>query len=168
MALVAHNGSISVGTILGSEYGGITSGFKVLSKVYIESVLDYMYVIQYGDVKKSENKFSPYGEGKDLGLVSFDTLKNSYSKKWVKYDDTVKDGDVLRSSDRRHIFIVRGTHKGEPKLYRVTGGDNLFDRLGNYEATYGKLAVMNVGYNDNRRFSAPVTDEDKTGSSDWI
>jgi hypothetical protein len=167
MALVAHQNVVSVGDVLGSEYLGITSGFKVLSKVFLEGVGEYMYVVQYGDVKKGENKFSPYGTGKDLGVMSMKDIKAAYSKKWTK-EPEVKDGDVLRSSDYKHIFVVRGTHQKEPKLYRVNGGMSLFDRLSNYEAIYGKLTVMTAGYNDqNRRFSTPVTAEDHTGGLVW-
>jgi hypothetical protein len=166
MALIAHNNSVLVGDILGSEYLGITSGFKVLTNVYVEVLLSNMYVVQYGDVKKGENTFSPYGSGKDLALMTMEDIKASYSKKWTK-DPAVKDGDVLRSKDRQHIFVVRGTHYGEPKLYRVSGGDNLFDRLKNYEATYGPLTVLTVAYNENRRFSTPVTVDDRTGGTTW-
>ncbi len=166
MALVAHNNVVSVGDVLGSEYLGITSGFKVLSKVFVEGVDEYMYVVQYGDFKKGETKFSPYGDGKDLNVMSMKDITLAYSKKWTK-EPEVKDGDVLRSSDCKHIFVVRGTHQKEPKLYRVSGGADLFDRLSNYEATYGKLTVMTAGYNEKRRFSTPVTAEDHTGTSAW-
>lgn len=143
-ALVVKSGDI----LISEEYLGIGYGFKVLKEVYLGDNADPYYIAQYGEVTKGD-EWKPYNDGADLSLVKASGARSSHKKTWVK-GPSLKDGDVLVSKDNRQVFVVRGLHNGEPKLYRVTGGDGMFDRLSNYEATYGKLSQAHYNFSGGR------------------
>lgn len=155
MTATKHNGSFSYGDVLGYDSYGTFYGVKVLDSMYVgEDVDAIVYIVQSGSAKEGED-FRAYGSP-SLNAYTKTDLLAEYGYKYTKSEE-LKDGDVLMSSDRKHVFVVRGkmTTSNVPKLYRVTGGAGNFDSRQNYENTYGKLTLAQPSYTD-KRFSDPV------------
>lgn len=155
MPYINSDGVIKADVIL-SESQWVTSAVKVLVSVDIQG--SRFWVVQDGRIK--DNQFA--SDGSEMRLVKSIKLATSYyPKKWVDgklSEDELKDGDVLTSDDGRTFFIVRGFHRGEVKLHRLSGGDNIgFDRFSYYQANYGPLKQVSLptAYSGGR-FSEPL------------
>lgn len=158
MASVEHNGNFTYGDVVGYESGTEFYGMKVLESMYVGSGVNRtVYIGQSGRIG-SDGEFKPYGDGTEMYAYTMDRLKEDYAYKYVK-EEKLKDGDVLRTSDGKHVFVVRGFASYDstvPRLYRVSGGSGLHDTRKNYEAEYGKLSLVKTSDYSGVRFSAPV------------
>lgn len=144
MAFIERSSVVLAGDVLLSEvYNGRGYGLKVLKEVQLEG--EVYYIVQYGEVASEASEFAPYNGGKDLGLLKDSSIRESYAQKWVK-GAAYKNGDILITKDNKQVFVVRGKSYGKPKLYRVTGGDSMWDTLANYVARYGELTQVSPDY----------------------
>lgn len=142
---------IKLDSVYGYESFGTFFGVKVLQEVYLSELSEYRYILQSGKALAGED-FVPYDGGKDLSILSLTALKDSYGKQFKK-DNVIKQGDVLKDSTGKHLFLVKGTYiEGKPKLYRISAGyDGAFGTLKYYELEYGTL--VQVKDDADKRFS---------------
>lgn len=157
MASVKHNGNFTYGEVVGYESGTEFYGIKVLDSTYVAPLGKTVYLGQSCRVG-SDGELKTYGDGTELSAYTMDRLKEDYAYKYLK-EEKLKDGDVLRADDGKHVFVVRGVQSYDntvPRLYRVSGGSGLFDSRKNYEASYGKLHLVKTSEYSGERFSVPV------------
>lgn len=157
MASVKHDGNFTYGDVVGYESGTEFYGMKILDSMYVGSVNKGVYIGQSGRIG-SDGEFKPYGDGTELYAYTLDRLKEDYTHKYLK-EEELKDGDVLRTSDGKHVFVVRSFSSYDnttPRLYRVSAGSGMHDSRKNYEAKYGKLFLVKTSEYNGERFSAPV------------
>jgi len=155
MAFKKLDGSFKVGDVLSFESLGSRYGVKVLTCVSVPSLNEDCYILQHGSFN-NKGEFVAYSGGRDLSLNTAKPIKADYPDIWL--EEKIKDGDVLVSEDRKHVFIVKGIYNEEPCLQRVSpsmsGIYQGFDRLSYYEREYGPLTMLKTYGPDKKRFSA--------------
>lgn len=156
MAFKKLEGSFKVGDILSFESFGSRYGVKILTFVSVPGLSEGRYILQYGSFN-NEGQFVANSDRRDLSLASSaELIKEEYPDIW--FEEKVKDGDVLVSEDRKHVFIVKGIYYEEPCLQRVSpspsGIYQGYGRLSYYERKHGPLTMLKTYGPDQKRFSA--------------
>jgi len=155
MAFKKLEGSFKVGDVLSFESFGSRYGVKVLTFVSVPGLNEGRYILQCGSFN-NKGEFVANSDGQDLSLGAAELIKEDYPDIW--FEEKIKDGDVLVSWDRKHVFIVKGIYNEEPCLQRVSpstsGIYQGFDRLSYYEREHGPLTMLKTYGPDQKRFSA--------------
>lgn len=143
MATKSHEGNIFVGDVV--TYG-VTAlwGQKILKAVWIDAVRDTMYVVQQGKIRN--NQFTPTKEGKELSLLSFDTIKGDYDLTWTPDKLAPVKGDILSGTDEKGNTVVL-VFKNDMSVLRITkcsfsATEQSHGSLGFYKSKLKDLRVL--------------------------
>ena len=159
MAFKKFDGSFKVGDVLSFGSLGTRYGVKVLTCVSVPGLSEVRYILQYGSFN-NKGEFVANSDGQDLSLGTAELINEEYPDIWsdIWFEEKIKDGDVLVSENRKHVFIVKGIYNEEPCLQRISlytyGIYQGFDRLSYYEREYGPLTMLKTYGPDQKRFSA--------------
>ncbi len=76
---------------------------KILSRVYVDEIVQYRFITQGGVIRN--NEFVPSADGKELAVHSTLELRGNFSKLWTKDTVVIKKGDVFADVNG-NVYIV--------------------------------------------------------------
>jgi len=162
MTIKKHNENYSAGDVVGYE-GSYTKfyGYKLLQRVYVELLDNYVWLGQYGTVRSGENEFTPDSGGKTITALPISDLRNDYHSTWTK-DEEYKKGDILVGDDKGKVMLF--VYFSDSHVERLTPRSDLssldqfgYSTLSDYSSHFGPLKVHKTqklsGYGEHKKFS---------------
>lgn len=162
MATTDHNGSYSVGTIVGyKSYSGTVYGYKLVKEVYLSETGKYHWIVQPGKVQG--NAFV-LNSGSEMTIISEKEINDSYTQTWTADAEYAK-GDILVGKDKKTGKVMLFVFLSKQHVERLTPRSDMiadtqfgYSTLTDYESNFGPLEIHKTkGYTavgNNSKFSA--------------